>query len=196
MSRINEKQVAIARIYSQSLLQLAGGDAKSLLAELEDLIGLLDESPDLREFFASPLVDETVREGAIEKLFRGRASDTLVNSLQVLNRHDRLGFLDTIVELYRQQTQEQQGNVDVHVTSAVPLTDAVRGQLTDLAKRLYGRQPDLVEKVDPSLIGGLVVRVGDRKIDTSVRTQLKALRLQLADRAAREIYESRRAAEA
>lgn len=196
MSRIDEKQVAVARVYSKALLELAGDEAQNLLDELEDLLKVLGGNAELREFFASPLVDASVREGAIEKVFRGRASDLLVDSLQVLNHHDRLAYLDTIVALYRQATQERQGHVDVHVTSAVPLSDGVRKELTGLASRLYGRQPDLIEKVDASLIGGLVLRVGDRKIDTSVVTQLRDLRQQLADRAAREIYESRQAAEA
>lgn len=196
MSRIDEKQVAVAKVYSHALLELADDEALSLLEELEGLVALLDTDADLREFFASPLVDESVREKALEKVFRGRASDLLVDSLQVLNRHDRLAYLGTIVALYRQETQEREGHVDVHVTSAVPLTDGVRKELAGLASRLYGRQPDLIETVDESLIGGLVLRVGDRKIDTSVATQLSDLRQQLADRAAREIYESRRAAEA
>ena len=195
MARLKEKQVSIARVYSQAMLGLAGSGANDLLDELEGLVGLLDSNDELRQLFSSPLVDPREREKAIESMFRGRASDLLVDSLQVLNRHGRLTFLDTIVELYRQEAQEQEGNVDVHVTTAVPLGDGVKKELEALAKRLYGRRPDLVETVDPALIGGLVVRVGDRKIDTSVATQLRTMRQQLEERAAHEIHRSRQAVE-
>lgn len=198
MARLNEKQVAVARVYSRAMFDLAqsGDGVDALLEELEGLVQTLQQKPDLHAFFDSPLIEDRDRAEAIEKMFRGRASDLLVDSLQVLNRNDRLVYLETVVEIYRQTVQESRGSVDVHVTSAVPLSDEARQELTALAKRMFGRQPDLTETVDESLIGGLVVRVGDRKIDTSIATDLRRTRRLLADRAAQEIFASRRAAEA
>ena len=193
MDRLDEKQVAIARVYSQAMLDLAEseGATESLLEELQDLVSLIREREDLRNFFESPMVDASEREKTLDKLFRGRASDLLVNSLQILNRNGRLAYLHTIVETYRGLYQEHHGHIDVQVTSAVPLTDALRQELKAAASRLAGREAVLVESVDETLVGGMVMRVGDRKIDTSVATELRKLRRVLDERSAVEIHRSR-----
>lgn len=193
MANRDEKSLAAARVYGQSLLELAerSGAAQALSEELLDLGNLLEGNGKLRTFFASPLVDAETRRTMIEKTFRGRASELLVDGLQVLNRHGRIGLLDNVVEAYRTAFQARQGHVDVHVQSAVALSDAQRQALTAAVKASDGRTPDLVETVDPNMLGGLVVRIGDRKIDTSVAKDLKTVRAQLADRAAREILADR-----
>ena len=73
----------------------------------------------------------------------------------------------------------------------MPLTDELRRELAAAASRMVGRRPNLIEEVDESLIGGLVVRIGDRKYDTSVATQLRGLRQTLRDTASRAIYTAR-----
>ena len=198
MDRLDEKQVAIARVYSRAMFDLAEseGNTEALLEELQDLMNLLEERDDLRTFMSSPMVDEGEREKVLEKLFRGRASEILVNSLQVLNHKGRLALLPTIVETLRETHQEHHGHIDVQVTSAVALTDALRGELVAVATKLAGRQAVLVETVDESLIGGMVIRIGDRKIDTSVATELRKLRHVLDERSALEIHRSRQEAAA
>lgn len=196
MSRFNEKEVAVARVYSRSMLDLAQAEqqAESLLEELRDLLRLMDEQPAFRNLLTSPLVEVRERERLLDNTLRGRASELLVSSLHVLNQHGRLALLPTIYAVYRSEYQERHGQVDVHVASPVPLTDAVRQQIKAAAATLTGRQGNLLERVDASLIGGLVVRIGDRKFDASVATQLRKMRQKLDERAAHEIHISRRAA--
>lgn len=195
MARLNEKEVAVARVYSRSMLDLAAarGEEEALLAELSDLLGWVESDTAIEHFFTSPVIDDDERRALLEKLLRDHASDLLADSLQVLNQHGRLGLLPTIVETYRLEHQERQGRVDVRVSSAVPLTDELREQLRRAIGRLVGRAPDLTEEVDPSLIGGMVVRVGDRKIDTSVAKDLRELRARLEQRAVEEVLRHRAA---
>lgn len=193
MARVDEKQVAVARVYGRAMLDRAQaeGAAESLLDELESLAGLLRSNDAFREFITSPLVDQREREQSLEKILRGRSSDLLVDSMQVLNRHGRLALLETIVEVYRLNFQELHGVVDVHVTSAVPLSDDLEKQLVEAASRLTGKKPRINAAVDAGLLGGLVVRVGDQKIDTSILAGLHKMRQALEDRSAREIHASR-----
>ena len=81
--------------------------------------------------------------------------------------------------------------MEVHVRTATPLTAELREKLTALAARRTGREPYLIETVDESLIGGLVMRIGDEKFDASVATKLKVLRGALSNRASREIHSGR-----
>lgn len=196
MERLDEKQVDIARVYSRAMYDLAEseGVTEDLLAELQDLLSLLHERDDLKGFFESPMVEQGEREKVLEKLFRGRSSDILANSLQILNKNGRLGFLNTIVEMFRETYQVHHGHIEVQVNSAAPLSDASKKALAAAVTRLAGREAVLVESVDESLIAGMVVRVGDRKIDTSVRTELRKLRHTLDERSALEIYRSRQGA--
>lgn len=195
MARVDEKQVAVARVYSRAMLDRAQaeGQAESLLDELEGLAGMLRDNDGFRDFITSPLVDEREREQSLEKLLRGRASDLLVDSMQVLNRHGRLSLLETIVEVYRLEFQEMHGMVDVQVTSAVPLNDDLHQELVEATARMTGKKPKVIATVDESLLGGLVVRVGDQKIDTSIVAGLRKMRHALDDRSAREIHASRSA---
>src|SRR4029434_4297416 len=95
MAKMDTRDLAVGRLYAEAMLDLAEeqGQSDALLEELKDLAGSLDQSPKLEHFLASPLVDEEGRARVIEELFRGQASDLLVDSLQVINRKERLGPL-------------------------------------------------------------------------------------------------------
>jgi F-type H+-transporting ATPase subunit delta len=190
MSTVNDTQLAVAGVYSRALLDLARerGEEDALLDELTQLADYLAGNPAFADFLASPLVDGDARREVIEKAFRGRASDLLVDGLQVLNRKGRLGLLAAVAQAYRSQYREEKGLVDVHVRTAVPLSPALRQQLEEAARRFTGRIPFLIEQVDPALLGGLVVQVGDRKMDASVASRLAEIARRLDARGSQEIY--------
>lgn len=190
MATVSDKEIGLARVYARALLELSEdrNEADNLLGDLLDLVAVLNRSPALGSFFSSPLVDTAARADVIEKSFRGRASDLLVDALQVINRKERMALLPSIVEQFRLAHEDLRGRVDVHVRTATPLTDDLRRGLREAAKAYAGREAELVEIVDESIIGGMVVHIGDRKFDTSVASGLKRLAARLADRAAREIH--------
>ncbi len=191
--RLDEQEVAVARVYARSALALAEseGQAESLLEEIEELAALVVRDAGVERFFGSPLVEGKARAEALERALRGRASDLLVNTLQVMNRKGRLELVPALAEAYHQELEELRGRVEVEVETAVPLGEAQRARLREAIVRFTGRQPDVSETVDPSLLAGMVVRVGDRKIDTSAAKEIRRLKARLMERAAAEIHAGR-----
>lgn len=187
------QEFAVARVYSSVMLQLAEsqGEVDVLLEELREFATRVDENAELRAFLSSPTVARDARRRALEKLFRGRFSDLFVDSLQVLNRKGRLGLIHSVVEAYALARKELHGRVQVQVRTAASLTDELRERLKDVAGEYTGKEADLVETIDESLIGGIVVQIGDQKFDTSVATRLKRLGDALRDRASHEIHSGR-----
>jgi len=190
MANVDDRDLAVGRLYAEAMLGLAEeqGASDALFDELKELVAFLDQNPKVGHFLASQMVDEEGRARVIEDLFRGNASDLLVDSLQVINRKGRLGQIRAVAESYRIALRDLRGWVDVHVRTAVPLDDALRTRLQDAMAASTGKKPALIERIDPSLIGGLVVEVAGKKFDASVASRLQDLSEALLARASREIH--------
>jgi len=193
MPNFDDQELALARVYSDSMLELAGerGEADQLRAELADLAAFLDRDVELDAFFTSPVVNADSRRASIETLLRGRYSDLLVDSLQVMNRNNRLFLIRAVAQTFRLAHEESQGRVEAEVRTATPLTEPLRTKLRDMLARRTGKQVEIVATVDESLIGGMVVQIGDEKLDTSVARRLKTVGRSLLDRASNEIHSGR-----
>jgi F-type H+-transporting ATPase subunit delta len=190
MASADERAREIGRLYAEAILHVAEekGQSEELLEELNGLVEYLDGNPELDRFLASPMIEAEPREKVLEQAFRGKASDLLLDSLLVVNRKGRLGALRAIAAAYRAELRDLRGWVYVNVRTAVPLTPALRQRLEQTLATATGRKPTLIEKVDPSVIGGLVVEVEGRKIDASVASRLHDLSAALLARASREIH--------
>lgn len=188
--KVDDRQLAVARVYAEALFSLAEerGEADAVLAELEGLAGLIESDPELAAFFSSPLVDEEARRAVLDKGLGDRASELVVDTLQVMNGKGRLGLLAALAVSYLAVLDERRGRVDVGVLTAVELSPARRGELVATLTRATGREVRLAETVDPEALGGMVISVGDRKIDYSLATDLRQLDDKLRDRATREIH--------
>lgn len=197
MAGFDDQVMAVAGVYAESLYDVASesGAADALLDELTSLSELLAKDSGLADFLSSPLVDAKVRAAAIEKVFRGRASDLFVDALQVVNRKGRSALLPSIAEAYRRRVDRAANRVDVDVRSAVPLTDVLRADLQAAIKSYSGKNARLHERVDERLLAGMVVQVGDQKFDSSAASQLARLETALLDRASRQIQQGATATE-
>ena len=186
----SSQEIAIARVYAQALLKLAEaqGQADSVLEELEDLGSLIDRDPAFANFLRSPLVGTEDRRLSVDRMFQGKMNEILLDTVHVMNSKGRAGLVRALVEAYSQEYEELRGQVRVAVQSAVPLTETLRQQLQQAVTGFTGKTPKLEESVDPDLIGGLVLQVTDRRVDTSVFKEIKGLRQQLLDRASQEIH--------
>ena len=189
----SEQEIAIARVYAQAALSLAEtqGQAESVLEEIEDLRILMDRDPAFDDFLGSPLVNTEERRASLDRMGRGQMSEILLDTLQVMNNKGRAGLVRALVEAYRQEYEELRGLVRVRVQSAIPLSDSLRGQLQNVVSSYTGKTAQLQETVEPSLIGGLVVQVADRRIDTSVVKEIRGLGQRLLERASQEIHSGR-----
>jgi F-type H+-transporting ATPase subunit delta len=190
MAKVDDRDLAVGRLYAEAMLGLAEerGQSDALLDELKELVEFLDQNPKVEHFLASQMVDEEGRARVLDDLLRGQASDLLLDSLQVINRKGRLGQLRAIAESYRVALRDLRGWVDVHVRTAVALDDAQRTRLQDVLAASTGRKPTLFERIDPSLLGGIVVEVAGKKFDASVASRLHDLSEALLTRASREIH--------
>ncbi len=193
MAGFDDKELALACVYSDAMLGLAeaAGLGDALRDELIDLAEYIAKSPEFATFFSSPMLDVKARQETLERLFRGQYSDLFVDSLQVLNRKERLGLLPAVAETYRLAHEDLRGRVEVYTRTAAPLTDEHRARLREVIAEHTGRVVDLVETVDDDLLGGLIVQIGDEKCDITLSTQLARLGKRLMDRASEEIHGGR-----
>jgi len=184
----------VARVYAEALYN-AADKRQETVGILEDLEGLVSQvfrrDPGIEAFLASAAVGRERKAQLIRRAFEGRAGDLLVNFLQVLNEHDRLDLLRAIAAAYRDLYDRRSGRIHVHVRSAVPLGQDQQEKLKQELRASFGKEPMLDTRVDPDLLGGLVVRVGDWLYDASVRTRLEDIRDQVIERSSHEIQSGR-----
>jgi len=190
----DEQSLELARTYAEALLNAAEktGQPGEVLDELDEVRSLLGGgSPEFARLMASPAHSSTDKDRLLVKAFEGKATPTAFHFLRVLNRHGRLGMLGPVVRLAREVWDRRQNRRPVTVRSAVPLDDGQKDALRDRLARALGATPVFHEEVDPGLIGGLVVQVGDDVYDASVRTRLEQLRHRLIEGKTHEIQSRR-----
>jgi len=173
-----QRAMVVGQIYAEALYGLAeqADRVDETQAELEQVAALLRAEPDFREFFASPLVPLDRKLIAVERAFRGHVSDLTCDALGVIARHGRMGALGSIAWCFRTRTWHARRQVAVEVTSAAPLDEESRQAIMKGLTDHLSATPILTEHVDPEILGGLVVRVGDEVVDLSVRSELRQIR--------------------
>jgi F-type H+-transporting ATPase subunit delta len=176
----------LAQVYAQAALDAAGGlaEQQSLVEELNALVTeVLSGDPRIEQVFGSQLVSEDEKLGILDRTFQGRVSDSLLRTLKVLARHGRLGILRDVARSARELHLVRAGRVRVKVETANPLEPGVEGDLVQALRRRLGAEPVISWHVNPELIAGFVVRVGDQVVDASIRTRLEHTRQAMIDRA-------------
>ena len=184
----------VARIYAEALLNAAEkrGEGQAVLDQLDSLVrDVFPASPHVEAFFASPAVPTKVKAAAIDATFGPRSGELFTNFLRVLNDHGRLDLLRAINFALRELADRRARRMRVLVRSATPLDDHQRERLRQELRAGFHMEPVLAEQVDPELLGGLVVRVGDWQYDGSVRTRLKTIQNFLIERSSNEIQSGR-----
>lgn len=152
------------------------GALDQTVSEMESLGRLIDESPEFRRLLSSPLIDVSQARGAALTVLEQQGFGKLVRDLVgVVANNRRLGVLRQIVSAFAALVAAKRGVVVAHVASAHPLTQVQREQLrARLIEAGYGTV-NIQEMVEPSLLGGLVVRIGARLYDTSLKSRLQRL---------------------
>ena len=168
---------AAASIYADSLLQLAD-EAKQAEAIGEELAvcRLWKSEPAFASMMRSAAIDDDARRESLRKIFTGKLNPLTLNLLLVLNERGRSMILPSVCDAYRRRLAAKMNQQTVNVTTAVALDDAQRKQLAAEVRRLSGKEAVFFEKVEPDLLGGMTVQIGDRLYDTSVRRRLRRLR--------------------
>jgi F-type H+-transporting ATPase subunit delta len=165
--------------YATALFELAmeAGALDEVMADLDDLGAMLSDSADLVRLVRSPLYDRDDQARAMAAVLEAAGAGALVRQFVGLVAHNRRLFaLADMIRGYRAMLARHRGEVSADVVSAAPLTAAQRKALSETLAERLGRAPRITERVDPAVLGGLVVRVGSRMIDTSLRTKLNNMR--------------------
>ncbi|MBV9464297.1 MAG: ATP synthase F1 subunit delta [Verrucomicrobiae bacterium] len=184
----------LASVYAQALLNSAEAahDVPRVLEEIDSLVDdVLAKNAHLRELLFGAAVGRKRREEAIEKAFKGRACDIVFKFLLVLNTHERLDMIRHIRHALHELNDERRRHLRVFVYSAQKLTDDFRKRIADEVQKRFQLDPILVPIVDPTLLGGLKLRIGDQVLDATVRSKLDNLRNQLIEKSSHEIQSRR-----
>ena len=171
---------ALADRYATALFELAieRNQLDSIATEVSDLHRLLSESADLTALVRSPILSRDEQGRAMSAVLeRAGVSQLVRNFVGLMAQNRRLFLLDATIKAFGQKLAEHRGEVSAEVASASALKPEHLAAVKDALKEIVGRDVALETKVDPGLIGGLVVRVGSRMIDNSIRTKLQNLEL-------------------
>lgn len=191
---IQPGQRQVALLYARSLL--SAGDKTGVAADLvEELVSLVTEVlqvfPRFQVLLASPYVKHADKEQMIGRVLGNRCSLLLVNFLKVLSKNARLGALPSIAAAAQQMLDEREGRIRVEVRSALPIQGDLAEDISGRIKEMFRREPVLENVVDPSMIGGVVFRVGDTVYDGSISSRLRNLREEMIHRSVHEIQSRR-----
>ncbi len=168
--------------YAESVLELAEehGDAEAVGKELAAIAEVLEQNPTFAQFLADPGITHAERDRVLGDAFgNGHASPLVWNFIRVLNVKAKLGLLPQIIAAYGDLYDEKHGKVEVDVTVAHRLDADDLAFVTHRIGEALKKDAVVHQYVDESLIGGMLLRVGDRLIDSSVKGQLAAIRKQM-----------------
>lgn len=189
MAETSSPMSLATRRYAGSLFELASeaGCVEAVEEKLGAVSRLLDESDDFRRFVTSPVFSAKEQLEAIDTLIKetdsGKADASVLvgNFLRVVASNRRLFILPAIIEAFRDLAVIARGDVFADVVSAHALDAGQQTELKAVLANAVGKDVTLRMDVDPAILGGLIVRVGSRQIDTSLRTKLSSLKLVLKE---------------
>lgn len=174
----------VAERYASSLFDLAleSGSADAVGADLDRFQAMIDESADLKRLIESPVFSAEDQARAISAILdKAGIAGLVANFLKVVAANRRLFAVPGMIRAYRVIAARHRGEITAEVTSAHALTEAQEQELKAALKGVTGKDVAIAVTVDPSILGGLIVKVGSRQIDTSLRTKLSTLKLALKE---------------
>jgi F-type H+-transporting ATPase subunit delta len=174
------RQSTAARRYAEAAFEIAvrDGTVDAWRRELDEAADVIAD-PAIAEALHNPAVPTAIREDALRKGLGSALSKPVLNLILFMVRRGRIEDLTRVAAEFRRLDDERKGLIHAVATSALPLEPSDVKALTARLEQMTGRKVELAVETDPSLLGGIVVRVGDRLIDGSVRGRLERLRSQL-----------------
>jgi F-type H+-transporting ATPase subunit delta len=171
----------LAQVYARSLFEAAkeAGKLDQLRVQLTQFAAAVQENRELQVFFFSPYFSTQEKKDALGRLLVD-ADEQLVNFLELLIENHRMPVIFRIHRTFEQLWEQENRLLPVEITSAIELDDATTGSVAQRIGESTGRRVTLSTRVDPSILGGIVVRVGNSILDASIRNRLEQLRRHVA----------------
>ncbi|AOY80129.1 ATP synthase F1 subunit delta [Moorena producens JHB] len=169
--------------YAEAFLDLAKSDNElkgKLSEDVDTLLNLLKESPQLQEFLGSPVVKAEDKIGVLQQIAGDQLHPYTMNFLRILVDRGRIVFLEGICLKYQELLRELDQTVLAEVSSAIELSEAQQESVREKVKSLTGaNQVELETKIDPDVIGGVIIKVGSQIFDASLKGQLRRIGMTL-----------------
>jgi F-type H+-transporting ATPase subunit delta len=168
--------------YARALLEMAQAETvtQRIEEELFRLRELLKSNPNLLEFLKDPNVTREGKRQALAELFQGRVHSLVLNALITVSDADRTNRLPAIIEEFIALAAASRQKVSGEIITAIKLDDAMLARLSAELSRITGKSVQLFQKVDPAILGGAIIQVGEQVIDGSLRRKLNQIRENLA----------------
>jgi F-type H+-transporting ATPase subunit delta len=169
----------VSRRYARALLEigLEGGNLDALVEELSRAAKAYEDSADLRAAVDSPLVAIDLKKSVLKEVGQRLAlGPAAQNTVFLLNDRRRLRLLPEVAQFLREMNDARKGTVRAEVTTAVALSEGFYSKLKEQLERTTGKKVVLDRKLDPSIVGGVIARIGDQVYDSSIRTRLGLLK--------------------
>jgi F-type H+-transporting ATPase subunit delta len=182
---------AISRVYAMAFLDAAGDDGAGALEEFDSFIDVLDSHDNFRSVFLSGMMNRDEQLGVIDRVVAPRGSEQFANFLRVLAEHDRLSLLPAVLALAKLELEKRNGQQRIEVVSAKELDDATLERVRKQINDTFDFEPIIEPLTDPGLIGGLVIRVGNKVYDGSLRSRVNQLAKRLQQGSLHEIQSGR-----
>jgi F-type H+-transporting ATPase subunit delta len=176
-------QTKVARRYAKSLLDLAKerGELETVNNDMKLLAEVCSSSHDLRVLLGSPIISGDKKLSILKRVFSGKISALSMSFFDVVTRKGRESQLEAIAVEFTRAYKEHKGIQTAIVTSAIGLDDKLRASVYKMVKESLNSEVELIEKVDKDLIGGFVLRVGDKQYDASIARDLRMMKQELID---------------
>lgn len=172
----------ISKTYGEAIFELAVSENRvdALSQEIQTVLKALEENPEFSEIMKHPKIIKEEKTGIVENVFKGRVSDELTGFIRLIVEKDRYGQLEEIMQYFLDEVKSLKGIGVAWVRSALPLREEQKKQVeAKLLETTSFREMEMHYQVDDTLIGGMVIRIGDRVADSSIRTKLSHLEQQL-----------------
>jgi len=190
---VNVAAQRVGAIYAHAFFGAAEakGETDGAVSELESVSAVLAANPKFESVLSSALVPHDEKVQILDRVFGPKVSPLVLDFLKVLSHHGRLDVTRAVYTEVQKLYDEKRGRVRVEVQTATPLDGPEAGALEASLRRILGGEPVVHPTVDPALIGGVVLRVGDTVYDGSVARQLHQVREQMINRSVHEIQSRR-----
>lgn len=183
-------QQYLGNVYAKALIGVgqSGGKTAALLGELDSLVNdVLPRIPKLQQTLESPRVAFEGKVQLLDRALGGKASHEFLNFLKVLCRNNRFDCVTAVNRAARKIHNEAEGRIEATLVTAQEVGDDVKSRVKEQLSNMLGKQIELASEIDESIIGGLVVRVGDTVFDGSLANQFDQVRRSAVNRANQEI---------
>lgn len=174
----------LSGVYASALLDLIEDDqgGEDAWHELCQIVGLMDEVEGFEDMLAAWPLGRADRVEIVRRVFGGRVSDRIEGLLSVMAANERLELLRQVAAQFRELLNDREGKIAATVTTASPLDESAMAEIAAALRKMLSAEPVVRNKVDPRVLGGMVLKVGDRVYDATIATELNRIKRRLIQR--------------